>query len=106
MLFNFHSCGSIEQLVPIMIEAGVDIWGGQPMNDFKSIYAKHGRDIALEITMTPPPVDATEEEVVSCVQEFLDNYTTNGYACPMIYEPEYHPLFRPLMYCMSRERFA
>ena len=60
MLFNFHSCGCIGQLVPVMIEAGVDIWGGQPMNDFKAIYDKHGRDIALEITMTPPPVDATE----------------------------------------------
>lgn len=106
MLFNFHSCGCIGQLVPVMIEAGVDIWGGQPMNDYKAIYDKHGKDIALEVTITPPGVDATEEEVVAAVQEFLDTYTTNGYAIPMIYEPEYHPLFRPLMYCMSRELFA
>lgn len=106
MLFNFHSCGCIGQLVPVMIEAGVDIWGGQPMNDYKAIYDKYGKDIALEIAVTPPGVDSTEEEVIASVQDFLEKYTTNGYACPMIYEPEYHPLYRPLMYCMSRELFA
>ncbi|MDO5399747.1 MAG: uroporphyrinogen decarboxylase family protein [Eubacteriales bacterium] len=106
MLFNFHSCGSIEKLVPAMIEAGVDIWGGQPMNDFKSIYAKYGREICLEITITPPSIDATEEEVLNVCEEFLNTYTVNGIAIPMIFEPEYHPLFRPLMYCLSRERFA
>lgn len=106
ILFNFHSCGCIGKLVPAMIEAGVDVWGGQPMNDYKAIYDQYGTQIALEVTITPPAVDASEEEVVQCVQDFLDNYTANGVAIPMIYEPEFHALFRPLMYCMSRERFA
>lgn len=28
MIFDFHSCGHIESMVPAMIEAGVDIWCG------------------------------------------------------------------------------
>ena len=104
-LFNFHSCGCIGLMVPLMIEAGVDIWGGQAMNDAKAIYDQYGKDIALEIYMVPPTEDAGEEEVVTCVQKFLNDYTTNGYAAPMLYGPA-HPLFRPLMYCMSRELFS
>jgi len=106
MLFNFHSCGCIGQMVPLMIEAGVDIWAGQSMNDHKALYDQYGRDIAMEIYLIPPTEEASEEDVLEAVQTFLDTYTTNdGCAAPMLYGPA-HPLFRPLMYCLSRERFA
>lgn len=106
MYFNFHSCGKIETLVPAMIEAGVDIWCGQPMNDFKMMYDKYGRDITLGIYFLPPTAEAGTEEVIKACEDFLDQYTCNGYAFPVIYEPEYHPDFLKVLYVLSRERFA
>jgi hypothetical protein len=48
MLFNFHSCGKIEMLVPIMIEAGVDVWEGQEVNDKPAVIRKHAGRIILQ----------------------------------------------------------
>ena len=105
MLFNFHSCGKIEALVPAMIEAGVDTWCGQPMNDFKAIYDQYGDKIALGIYTIPPAEDASEEEVVACVQKFLDDFTGKGVAYPVIYADKFSDQYLDILYMLSRERF-
>ncbi len=106
MIFNFHSCGKNEPLVPAMIEAGVDTWCGQPMNDFKMLYEQYGEQIALGIYTVPPAKDATEEEVVKAVQDFLDTYTCKGVAYPVIYADEYSDAYLDILYMLSRERFS
>ncbi|QBE99617.1 hypothetical protein PMF13cell1_05196 [Blautia producta] len=105
MLFNFHSCGKIELLVPVMIECGVDIWCGQPMNDFDILYEKYGTKIALGIYFEPPTPLASQEEVISVCQQFIDTYTKNGCAFPVIYSENIHPEFYEIMYVLSREAF-
>ncbi len=37
LLFELHSCGLNERMVPLMIEAGVDLWCGQDINDFHKL---------------------------------------------------------------------
>lgn len=107
MIFNFHSCGKCGNLIPAMIEAGVDVWCPQPMNDFKYLYDNYGKEITIGVTLPAPPVDAAMEEVVETCQKFLDDYTgEKGYAFPVIYEPEYHEKFLEVLYVLSREKFA
>ncbi len=106
MLFNFHSCGKIEPLVPAMIEAGVDTWCGQPMNNFQMLYDRYGQQIALGIYTVPPAKDAAEEEVVKAVQAFLDVYTQKGVAYPVLFADEISDTYLEILYMLSRERFA
>jgi len=37
MIFEFHCCGKNEMLVLALHKADIDIWNGQPLNDFDSI---------------------------------------------------------------------
>lgn len=106
MIFNFHSCGNCGNLIPVMIKAGVDVWCPQPMNDSKKLYDMYGKQIALGVTLPAPPADASLEQVVEVCRKFLDEYTHNGVAFPVIYEPEFHPQFLDTLYVLSRERFS
>ena len=105
MVFNFHSCGCIGKLVPAMIEAGVDMWCGQPMNNYDELYELYGDQITLGIHCTPPEADASMDEIVAYCENFLDKYAKKGYAIPSVYSDP-HPQFFDVMYCLSRERMA
>ncbi len=107
MLFNFHSCGCIgEALVPAMIDAGVNMWDGQEMNDYKAIYDKYGTDFNIGVQIDPPKADATLEEVAAFCEKYLDDFTCNGIGIPAVWDSDFHPDFRKVMYVLSRERFA
>lgn len=77
--FEFHSCGKNELLVPAMIEAGVDMWAGQDMNDKAWLYREYGRDIKLGVNPDRMPPDATEQELRDNVRRFLDAYPENAF---------------------------
>jgi hypothetical protein len=47
LLFDFHCCGKNEALVPAMIECGMDMWGGQPINNKQKLVADHGKEILI-----------------------------------------------------------
>ena len=47
LYFNFHSCGKNEMLVPAMIEAGIDMWIPQTMNDFDMLVREYGDKLCL-----------------------------------------------------------
>ncbi len=75
MIFQLHSCGCNELLVPAMIEAGVDIWNGQPMNDKDMLYEKYGKDIILGIDAPEVPEGATDEQIEEIAKEFIAKYS-------------------------------
>ena len=77
--FEMHSCGKIEPLLPVMIEAGVDMWGGQPLNDKATLYREYGRDIKLGVDMAPLPPDAADALRRETVERFLERYPDNCY---------------------------
>jgi hypothetical protein len=74
MIFNLHSCGKIERLVPLMIEAGVDIWSGQEINDQVGILKEYGDDIMLDCSPLIPATPYTDEEVVQLTEKFLEDF--------------------------------
>ena len=74
MLFEMHSCGKNEMLVPAYIEAGVDLWSGQPMNDFEMMYEKYGDQIVLGMPVTGITEDMDESKMREVVREFVEKH--------------------------------
>ena len=75
MVFQLHSCGKNELLVPAMIEAGVDIWSGQSMNDKDMLYEKYGDKILLGIEVPPLPQDADQALIEKTAKEYVAKYS-------------------------------
>jgi len=74
ILFELHSCGKNELLVPAMIEAGVDMWNGQPMNDKKMLCEMYGDKIILGAAPVTLTAESTEEEVRKTYEEFMETF--------------------------------
>lgn len=47
ILFELHSCGHNDTMVPAMVAAGVDAWCGQPMCDKIALFEQYGDKIAI-----------------------------------------------------------
>lgn len=75
LIFQQHSCGKNELLVPAMIAAGVDIWNGQPMNDKEMLYEKYGKDIMLGVDAPAVAEDATDEEIEAAAKAFVAKFS-------------------------------
>ena len=58
-----------------MIEAGVDLWWGQPMNDKDMLYEKYGDKIMLGMDVPMLPEDADKELIKKTAKEFVAKYT-------------------------------
>lgn len=74
VIFEFHCCGKVELLVPAMIESGMDVWCGQPMNDKVMLHEKYGKDIVLGIEEDVLPLDASDEECWAAAEKFVNQY--------------------------------
>jgi hypothetical protein len=75
ILFELHCCGLNEALVPHMIEAGVDLWCGQEVNDFEKL-AHQYRDEKIVFGIPCPTFgpEATKEEVYAAAEDLLKRY--------------------------------
>ncbi|MBN1907828.1 MAG: methyltransferase [Deltaproteobacteria bacterium] len=71
---DMHSCGKTETLAPLYIEAGVQTWTPQPMNNHKKLYENYGDKLFLGIS--PPDIDPeiSEEELYAALKDFIDYY--------------------------------
>ena len=103
MGFELHSCGKNEMLVPAMIEAGCDMWAGQPMNDKEKLYKEYGKDIKLGIEAPSIAPDATDAEIREVSKRFFDIYPENTY---IYMTHDYDPRLYPVMYEESRKRYC
>ena len=81
MWFQQHSCGRIERLVPLMIEAGVDMWMGQDINDKAQCIKDYGDKIVIECEAPECGEDADEETVREAVEEWAKDHLIPGKAC-------------------------
>jgi len=95
LLIFYHSCGHVTELIPYLIEAGVDVLNPvQPeCMDFKEIYDKYGDRLSFHGTIGTQSVMpfGTPEEVRRKVFENLDIAGKKGglYVCPThLLEPE------------------
>ncbi|MBR4760835.1 MAG: methyltransferase, partial [Lachnospiraceae bacterium] len=73
IIFEFHSCGKIDPLVPLIVEAGADLWDGQEMNDKEELSRIYQGRLGIEVEAQLRP-GMTEEEMHAYLREFLDRY--------------------------------
>lgn len=103
---DMHSCGKTEMLAPIYIEAGVQSWTPQPMNDQKMLYDKYGDKLLLG--MAPPDIDpeASEEDLYAGLEEFINYYCQPGKPSVAVFamsmEKKFHPKLGEAVYKLSR----
>jgi hypothetical protein len=103
---EMHSCGRTEMLVPIYIEAGVQSWTPQPMNDQKMLYDTYGDKLFLGLA--PPDIDpeASEKELYAGLEEFVDYYCQPGKPPVAVFamslEKKFHPKLGEAVYKLSR----
>jgi hypothetical protein len=75
MSFELHSCGLNGSLVPAYVEAGVDLWCPQEINDVFELATKY-KDLPITFGDVPYPValDAPEEEHARAAEEWFERY--------------------------------
>ena len=73
IIFEFHSCGKIDSLIPLIIEAGADMWDGQEMNDKKELSRTYRGRLGMEVEAPLRP-GMTEDELRNAIRELLDRY--------------------------------
>jgi hypothetical protein len=77
MYVILHSCGKIENLVPLMVKANVDAWSGQVMNDRLQVLKDNHGKIYVEFGPNTggfgmPPLSPEEQK--AAIDEWLDIY--------------------------------
>lgn len=82
--FEQHSCGKNEMLVPCMIEAGVDIWMPQDMNDVDMLREKYGDKIMFGVYPPANTPDMSDEEIDRIAKEFAEKYAPDMGKRPVI----------------------
>lgn len=101
--FEQHCCGKNEPLVPCMVESGVDMWFGQPMNDVDMLREKYGDKIMLGVY--PPATDSSmsDEEIDKLAKAFAEKYAPDMGKRPIVMVNFFgDPRFAPLVYKYSR----
>lgn len=70
-----HSCGNVEALVPCMIEAGVDMWDGQDINDLDML-AETYKDAPIIFMAASPqiPENASENDLDEIAKTFVEKH--------------------------------
>lgn len=107
MYFELHCCGNNELLVPAMIEAGVDIWGGQMnANNFAKLHEEYGDQIIFGIGAPLAP-GANDQEAFESAKAFVDKYGEN-YEQKPVYVSGFvpHPKQREALYILSRQKLS
>lgn len=106
---EFHSCGKIECLVPLMVEAGVDLWMGQDVNDKKAVVDAWGDKLIMEVEVPELGADATDEEVWAAAEAFAEDFIIPGKPVALsIYSAgrANPPLLTEALYQISRKKLC
>ena len=82
--FEQHSCGCNELLVPAMIEAGVDIWFPQSMNDTDKLRTEYGDKIMLGVYPPQLAPDASAEAIDAAAKAFAAKYAPDMASRPVV----------------------
>ena len=87
-----------------MIEAGVDMWAGQEINDKEMLSKTYPHGILFGVEPNPLPPDADEEMVRAEIRRLLDAYP-NGNVFIGLHRGM-HPLEYQILYEESRKRYC
>jgi hypothetical protein len=104
--YEQHSCGRNELLAPCMVEANIDMWLPQSMNDIDMLIEKYGDKIILGVYPSIG-MEATPEENDAAAKELAQKYAPLMGSKPIVLVNfGSSPEFASLVYRYSREVIA
>jgi hypothetical protein len=75
MRFEQHCCGKAESFAPLMLEAGVNLWCPQTMNDYKQLAKDFkGTTLMFGVTLDVVVDDMPDELIQAKAEEFVATY--------------------------------
>lgn len=91
MIFELHSCGYIEPIVPEFVEIGIDSWQGQEINNIQKLKELTHNKLSFHTTPRYQEFEAatlsgklTEEIIRKMIREDLVKNSKNGNYLPMV----------------------
>lgn len=79
ILYMQHSCGFVEDLIPHMIECGVDTWVGQNCCDKKKLVKLYGDKLHFGVMINPSPMpERPAEQIIEEVKNQIEEYKGMG----------------------------
>ena len=105
MILDLHSCDKNEALVPAMIEAGVDSWNGQFMNDKLAVARNYPNQIIVDALPEKIGMDLSDDELRQYITKFVEDYKGLGAYCTMDYSSPPHPKMYDILYEVSRKAY-
>ncbi len=89
MFFDLHSCGKIESHVPLMIEAGVDSWTPQDVNDKPLLHEMYGDRILIGLDPDIPLDFDTPDAVARAAAQRMARKYCPGYKQKPLFSGSY-----------------
>ena len=104
IIFDLHSCGKVEEFVPYMIEAGVDMWEGQNNNDKAAIRKKYEGQIAVFDSLKFKP----DDDYVEIIRDYVESLAADGGAVVRISDPDNDNTIKYMqaLYSASRDVYS
>jgi len=108
-LFNLHTCGKIDTLLPYMADIGFDYLQLQlsavDAPKLKAAYNTDKMGLMIPVDGHIPGAPLTDEQMIELVRKNVDLYASRGGYFPWIFETGERPLWTlsTELYCYSRE---
>ncbi|MBE6037696.1 MAG: methyltransferase [Anaerofustis stercorihominis] len=105
-IFQLHSCGANELLVPAYMEGGVQYWSGMAViNDKRKYYDTWGQDFVFGVD--PPAIandmNAAKEDLEAAAKEFCEFFIRDGKVHAIASIGRSNPYFKECVYKISRQ---
>ncbi len=84
LVFSWHCCGSVHEVLPMMIDAGIDVFDVVQTSardmDLETVYARYGRDVSISggIDVQKLLVNGSPQQVRAEVQRARDLWGARG----------------------------
>lgn len=105
LIFELHSCGKNEMVVPAYIEGGVQTWNGMSINDKRKLYEKYGDRFIFGVD--PPAaagdMHADPKALEEAAREFCEFYIRDGKCHAVANCMRANPDFVAAVYRISRQ---
>lgn len=104
-----HSCGKIDSLMQVYIDAGFQMLECQSILDFPETVREYGDRIVIHYppAIAPEDINAPAEEHIAKAREYVDTCLSFGYPIMMdnYYAPLLNRIFTDEVYRYSRQRY-
>lgn len=82
VVFDMHSCGRLETMIPVFVECGIDKWDGQNINDKLALIMEYGDKFLIGATDTLSSIEGIsgmqQEAIDAYIRGYLKEYASKA----------------------------